>query len=564
MQRFIETASSIARPVEMTPSLRERVQQFQHRLKENGRIIETGDKPMVWEVPISRYDHENVNGRVYPKALWERVVNEQRTMWEGSPMLADHPAADSDGSPEKICGIWLEARVGNDGYVYGQFVPSGALGRDLQEHLVNGLKAGTSSSGFGELREDNKTVDPGTYQIERLSDWVLAPSQGTYFTYEATTQGARNASFAEASSNAAEGRIQENATMTTMSRLEEKKFRRDMESFLESAEKLTNPTERLAEFEEILSFLEDGAVPDLREAIEEKIAKEQETLIRQLENARELEEDFGLDTVSELKESIEILAAEAAALEESSQDWEKVATVLQERIKGLREQLDTRPTDAYVNRLKKKIGQLREEKAQVLNANKRLTKQITESNQKIVNHKVIVREGIEEIVRRFEEREARRTKRERRLNGQIERLQREYKHAQAETIEVKRDFKKYQEEVNKQPPLEPRFADKVKDYVSFNEANEVEKYWADLSVRHGKAILPFKHQLLSAKTFKEASTMYITKILPNLEETLDVEAARLPESVSQSLKERGRMLEKVGVKIDPHSSVVSRLPSGWK
>ena len=59
---------------------------------------------------------------------------------------------------------------------------------DLDGHLAQEIlnhhgRVGTSSSGFGDVNQITRIVDPNTFQIERLADLVLNPSQGTYGTY---------------------------------------------------------------------------------------------------------------------------------------------------------------------------------------------------------------------------------------------------------------------------------------------------------------------------------------------------------------------------------------------
>ena len=136
------------------------------RLKEAISSEKEGGPKGYW-VPISFYNKKNLNKRIYNRALWDNVINKQRGTYVGSPMLADHPQGDNDGNPKDICGVWLDGKIGEPdengiGMVYGLLVPSGTLGRDLMDHLKNGLRIGTSSSGFGRLLPDGVTVVPDT------------------------------------------------------------------------------------------------------------------------------------------------------------------------------------------------------------------------------------------------------------------------------------------------------------------------------------------------------------------------------------------------------------------
>lgn len=559
MQKFVESVSidpRLFKKVEVDKPLLEKISSIAGLGKFTEALV---PGRIAWEVPISKYDEENANGRIYPKALWERVINEQRNQWFGSPMLTDHPSNDSDGSPEKICGVWLEARVGGDGYVYGKFVPSGSLGRDLEEHLQNGLRAGTSSSGFGELLSDGKTVDPSSYMIERLSDWVLTPSQGTYFTYEASTNEAKNASdsrFGESAHNQ-EHVVQESKGMATkLTKLEEKKFRKDMQSFLEDAQKITDPQARLREFEEILSFFEEGAAPDLREAVTAKIDEQKKLIAEMIEDAANLQNDLGVEDTEDLKEKLAILAQEAALLKEEGQDWEKVATTLQEKLKETQAELNARPTPAYVEHLKSKIAKLYAERK---NLEKKITENIAQQKANLQKKEKVL-EAIDAEIGEYKNKIAETEKRVATLEAQVGRLQSRNRQLQEAAEALADEYESYKALKESRPKIDNP-ADAIKKYTGFREDVTVESYWADLALRHGADIKPFESRLRSAKTLREAQMIYM-KILPLLNESVDVNNARIPESVSMGKKERVEKLEQVGVKLGV-SEMTDRLPEGW-
>ena len=134
----------------------------------------------VWKIPVARYDVKNLNNRIYPKDLWLNIMNNQRDNWCGLCGLADHPDGDLPGLFRDQSVVWHDMEVGDDGYVYGYCSFVGPYGHLAQEILEHGGRVGTSSSGFGDVDPITKIVDPTTYQVERLADLVLNPSQGTY------------------------------------------------------------------------------------------------------------------------------------------------------------------------------------------------------------------------------------------------------------------------------------------------------------------------------------------------------------------------------------------------
>ncbi len=131
---------------------------------------------IVRNVPVTRFT-ENLNGRVYSKELWENVYRAK--VAEGTLCLADHPGDDSDGSVKDIVGVWRNFKI-NESNCTADLYLVGKHGKHFLEVLQAGGKNGLSTVGFGELMEDERTVNPRTYELIRLSDWVLTPSQGVY------------------------------------------------------------------------------------------------------------------------------------------------------------------------------------------------------------------------------------------------------------------------------------------------------------------------------------------------------------------------------------------------
>lgn len=138
----------------------------------------------VWRLPVAHYDVKNLNGRIYPKALFENVRDNQRDAWCGLCGLSDHPIKDDDpGLFRDQAVVWHDMDLDDQGTVFGYASFVGPYGHLAQEILNHHGRVGTSSSGFGDVNQITRIVDPNTFQIERLADLVLNPSQGTYGTY---------------------------------------------------------------------------------------------------------------------------------------------------------------------------------------------------------------------------------------------------------------------------------------------------------------------------------------------------------------------------------------------
>lgn len=133
----------------------------------------------VFTFPISRPDKENLNGRIYNEALWKKT---QKKLKDSSTFgLMDHPA--NEGSTKDIWCVWRNLRFNEakdtiiaDSYLVGKW------GEQIKEILEAGGRVGLSTSGFGEFLEDQKTIDPNSYELERVADFVFNPSYDVFGT----------------------------------------------------------------------------------------------------------------------------------------------------------------------------------------------------------------------------------------------------------------------------------------------------------------------------------------------------------------------------------------------
>lgn len=140
------------------------------------------DDYKVWTVPISRFGNLCANKRRYSDKLWENVINNQKHLWKGIPGLCDHPKDPDDaGELKYACIVWLDLAIDYaNKLIWGTGIFVGPLGRLLQEIIEVGGRVGFSSSGFGEKIPGTDDVNPDTYEIERVADVVINPSQSVY------------------------------------------------------------------------------------------------------------------------------------------------------------------------------------------------------------------------------------------------------------------------------------------------------------------------------------------------------------------------------------------------
>nr|DAL61234.1 MAG TPA_asm: Prohead core protein serine protease [Caudoviricetes sp.] len=563
------------------------------------------DSAEGWWVPISFYNKKNLNNRIYNRKLWENVINNQKETYVGSPMLTDHPAGDSDGNPRDICGVWLDAKMDEPdldgvGLVWGLLVPSGRLGDDLRDHIKHGLKVGTSSSGFGDMMPDGVTVDPDTYQIERLADFVLCPSQGTYFSYDEDDDQIDDKSIKE--SLEAHRNIKETTTVkdSKIAKLEEKKFRRDMESFLEEANNIKDPQARLEEFREIRSFLEDGACPDLKEKIEAKIAEQEASIKKMLQESVEYKERFGIESPKDLEEKLTMLSEDTKVIESESANWKKISETLQTKLNKTKEDLNARPSTRYVKYVESKNTKLQNE---MLCQNKKAAE--------VVNNLIKAYEKLKAENSTLKESTANTTVDYKKLKEEAETLKKEcddkatskdsYKKAY---IDLKDAFGEATNEMNelasknekltsrvnsyreKLSQLRADLSRKERDYESLRkayhdlkenvraketeearealrediESDPVASFYESIYKTYGSQISPYANKILSSANLTEAKRVFYADVIQNLKESKDIEDSRIPMTSYITASERQDAL---GLKSLKKSTIMDRKPEGW-
>ena len=361
-----------------------------NKLKENG--ITNG--PKLYKFPVARIndaDHPNLNGRVYTRELWDNVINKQQDNWKGLCGLSDHPEGDDPGQFKQSSIVWLDMMIDDLNkivWAIGSFV--GQCGHLAQEIMEAGGRIGFSSSGFGELMMDGKTVNPDTYQIERVADIVLNPSQGVYGdvtdeqhpNIEYTSQ---KAVVAEAIKEIPNNKLSENIAVETpapqakeplsailkekentnleinsvvpemngenkemaenvenkkalvLSEAEEKKLKKYIKQFLTESNDIHNPIDRLKELDEIMEMVESGEIHDLKEDVEKELIAERARLEEMVKDAQSIQDEFGVsakvfaENAKKVAQVADALEEENNSLKENAQKAEKESTLLTEQ-----------------------------------------------------------------------------------------------------------------------------------------------------------------------------------------------------------------------------------------
>lgn len=610
LKRFVEACTtskaSLVKNEDMSPRLVEAVTKT--KLKEGVSNAE------IWKFPIGRvntYDKPNANGRVYSRELWENVMNNQRDLWFQSTALADHPEDESAGSFKDIVMVWLGMDISDVSdlvYGYGTFVgPNGSLAKDI---LDKGGKIGFSSSGFGELMSDGRTVNPDTYEIERLADVVLNPSQGVFGTIDDLDNPTKNVTIEYSKQEPVSQIIEsvepksqiiksmENKNMSTfnavdntvtaepsairesMSKVEEKAWRKYVESFVNDASNIDNPSKRLTEMVEILSLFEEGVAPDLREKLEEKIVEERHNLEKMIESASKIQEELG--DLESITENAKRVIDEGLEMKESYEELEELCKGMRKRNRELVKENSS--LKAKLSLKEKKIDRVNKEFGKSLvsteDKNDKLSKALNEANEKVekLTKKVSMLEKSNEMLesslgkyktrlsslkesaidsKNSSEKNATRieqlTEKNKSLRNQIMQMQedKDVLKAMIERLKKNNDklvkhIKEQEEEAEAEKVAEQEaiteskklYKDRASGFFNFreNQGIDIENYWIDQVGRYGEAIIPFENQIRGAKTLREAQSAFMKnmdKIVPSMGNAFNSFEVGLNEKVNR-------------------------------
>lgn len=325
---------------------------------EKTQFIESteGDKfkarAVIRNVPTSKFT-ENLNGRIYPKELDEKLIKEK--VAEGTLSLADHP--EDEGSIKNICGVWHNARLGEK-FSFGDWYLVGEFGDLIKETIEAGGKIGVSRVGFGEFLEDGKTVNKKSYVLERWGDAVISPSQEVFATFEniqeslpienKITNNKENKEDLSESSKIIQRKKEEVKNMEKYDKLNHRgqikeaiRVASSMENLSEAIGKLTalevdpEMTDLQEKVQSTVSSLEkklEGQRVKANEELEE-VKKQLKEMSDKYNRAKSIVEKIGLDesiNIDELQETVGGLQEKVKVLESNNEEMKKDLDVVGE------------------------------------------------------------------------------------------------------------------------------------------------------------------------------------------------------------------------------------------
>lgn len=279
----------------------------------------------VYTFPFTRPGQKNLNGRIYGYPLWDRIF----TLFQNKSTvgLMNHP--EDDGNPKDIWCVWKNLRYNHDKTLglADCYIIDNEWGRTAIGVLENGGDVGLSTSGFGDFEADGITIDPDTYELERVADWVLNPSYSVFGTandkkektnYEKKTYPV----------------VKEGYPMKKALTLREKReVEASLKKIYESVKDIPDLKERLSRAKEALSFYEE------ENSDVDFYKKEFEQLVKEIEKEFEDRLKAAEDAVESKKEAQQAARTvkekdqEIAALKTENDDLKKKVETLEAEIK---------------------------------------------------------------------------------------------------------------------------------------------------------------------------------------------------------------------------------------
>jgi hypothetical protein len=288
----------------------------------------------VYRFKFTRPGKENLNGRVYGYDLWDRII---RLMAGRSTLaLMNHPPEDDPGNPHDIWAVWRNLAYSNDReFVEADcYILNNENGRTALSVLEAGGEIGLSSSGFGEFLADGKTINPETYEIERVADWVLDPSYEVF--------GRLDDKISESSKPVSKN-INEGSKMELSERKLKKLLEINLQKICETISVIGDPFERCSKAQELLEMYNDDELGSLKESLSKIVEDSSEAIRSGVESGKK---------VIELSESLE---SANISLSENQKNLESLIKENAELTKKLDEALATLDSAAAFSKDTEKV-----------------------------------------------------------------------------------------------------------------------------------------------------------------------------------------------------------------
>ena len=490
----------------------------------------------AYKLPIWKLGKKNQNEREYPESLGEKVVKENKV----TVALDTHPDDDYEPKLKDIIAVGKNPSIEltNEGKVL--FAECYFVDEDLAKKVDRAVDLGymfeQSSSGYGEL-DSKGVVVTESYELERYFDLLVSDSSyAVSFGEENRLVNSDNrpkqeTTQKEFTNNSIDNKnsftnleekeqIKEENNMDKQVTALDKVIKKSIVKGLKEAKTMTNPSQRLAELEEVSTYLDDVSdteiVKELNEEIQSLVLetkKELETLAekgQQLDNVLAEKEEVS-SKQKELSENVETLQEQVVTLGEqlecsfqemdtSKEVYESLKALYEDKLAESNSKIDCDDyvkLDAHCKELEEKIGEI-EAKNKFL---KERVAKIKENGMKLVRKPKRKRE--------IQEQKVRRPIRSRRIEE-----------SNTEMLEARRAKFKEAQKARMEEAQKKEFTSTVKhkDLRIETQYDDIKEYYEDLRQIYGEAIESFKADFENCKTLVEAQQCYF-RHKPYLTET---------------------------------------------
>ncbi|MCA1799939.1 MAG: hypothetical protein LC650_01415 [Actinobacteria bacterium] len=396
----------------------------------------------------------------------------------------------------------------------------------LQEN--EGADAGVSSEGFQAAAPENamKTTSPGRKDKD---------------DEEYNTPGS-------------EGQAQmESRKKPNLTSYEQRRAYEDITRFIDNANNLSNPHEKLHELREIQKYLKDVNIAELHEEVKRHIQSASSEVGSLMEAGLEFRSIFGTDlSAKDVQGAMQNLNSVKSNLKESSYDWKNVSTKLASQLKKFVEAvhiLKERPTiDAY-EKMQERHEAMREALRTQMTRQKKLSQDKFNAMEKdLTKAHNALRNSIKEA------KAAEKAHREqltalRAENKRIREAAQQLKeNARQQTQELMGEETRYLFEggkgANRRAAEHRQTNRRVTEaasskYISESK-QEVQEYFDGLLKKHGSAILPYSQEILESRNYQDAVSRYMkivdsrTHVSPDT--LLDMENPMIYEAVQEGYR----------------------------
>lgn len=140
-------------------------------------------KARKWTCDIWKLGEENLNGRIYPAELANRLISEKPVT-----VVNDGHFADFCNGLEYLNAKAVAKNLRVEDGILKCDLEFLTEEKDYEDRLAEltqkGVAIGVSSVGYGSYLPDGKTIDPETYEVVRIVDFVTMPAGLVYASYE--------------------------------------------------------------------------------------------------------------------------------------------------------------------------------------------------------------------------------------------------------------------------------------------------------------------------------------------------------------------------------------------